>query len=98
MQEIAAKGGLIGIGFWADVTCDATPQGIATSILAAIHLVGIDHVALGSDHDGAVETEMRVEELAALTGALLDLGLTETEIAQVMGGNMQRFLRESLPD
>ena len=98
MQEIAAKGGLIGIGFWADVTCDATPRGIAKSILAAIRLVGIDHVALGSDHDGAVETEMRVEELAALTGALMDLGLTGTEIAQVMGGNMQRFLRESLPD
>ncbi|ETD89685.1 dipeptidase, partial [Rhodobacter capsulatus] len=35
MREIAAKGGLIGIGAWAEVTCDATPAGVARSIVAA---------------------------------------------------------------
>ncbi|PYF09212.1 microsomal dipeptidase-like Zn-dependent dipeptidase [Rhodobacter viridis] len=97
MQEIAAKGGVIGIGDWAEVTCDATPAGVARSIAAAVALVGEDHVALGSDFDGAVETQFDSAELAALTQALIDAGLSEPTIAKVMGGNMVRVLRETLP-
>ena len=52
--ELADGGGIIGIGFWPDVTCNDSPAGIAASIAAAIALVGEDHVALGSDWDGSV--------------------------------------------
>jgi membrane dipeptidase len=97
MQDIAARGGLIGIGFWEEVTCDDTPAGIAASIVAAINLVGEDHVSLGSDFDGAVTTTFDVSELAAITQALIDKGLAEPTIAKVMGGNMVRFLQEALP-
>ena len=97
MQEIAERGGLIGIGFWDEVTCDDTPAGIAASIAAAIDLVGEDHVALGSDFDGAVRTRFDASELAALTQALMDKGLAEPTIAKVMGGNMVRFLGQALP-
>lgn len=98
MRAIAAKGGMIGIGFWDEVTCDATPAGIAATIVAAIALVGEDHVALGSDFDGAVETTFDVSELSALTQALIDAGLDEPVIAKVMGGNMMRFLATALPE
>lgn len=98
MQAIAAEGGLIGIGYWQDVTCDATPRGIAASIVAAVRLVGEDHVALGSDFDGAVETTFDAAELAALTQALIDAGLAEPVIAKVMGGNVVRFLEAALPE
>ncbi|MGB3316020.1 MAG: membrane dipeptidase [Albidovulum sp.] len=98
MRDIAAKGGLIGIGYWADVTCDDTPAGIAGAIIAAIGVVGADHVALGSDFDGAVRTSFDTSELAALTQALIDRGLDEAVIAKVMGGNMIRFLQEALPE
>jgi microsomal dipeptidase-like Zn-dependent dipeptidase len=94
---VAEGGGLIGIGFWAEVTCDDTPAGIAASIVAAIGVVGEDHVALGSDFDGAVGTTFDASELAALTQALIDKGLAEPVIARVMGGNMVRFLRSALP-
>lgn len=97
MRRIAAAGGLIGIGFWDEVTCDATPAGIAAAIVAAIGVVGEDHVALGSDFDGAVTTTFDASELAALTQALIDAGLEEPVIAKVMGGNMVRFLRAALP-
>jgi len=97
MQRIAADGGLIGIGFWDDVTCDATPAGIAGAILTAIDLVGVEHVALGSDYDGAVEVTFDVSEMAAVTHALIEQGLAEEEIVAVMGGNTIRFLRENLP-
>lgn len=98
MQAIAAEGGLIAIGYWQEVTCDPTPAGIARTIAAAIRLVGEDHVALGSDFDGAVETRFDASELAALTQALIDAGLNEATIAKVMGDNMVAFLKEALPD
>ncbi len=98
MAEIAQRGGLIGIGFWDEVTCDDTPAGIAGAIAAAIALVGEDHVALGSDFDGAVTTRFDASELAALTQALIDKGLAEETIAKVMGGNMVRFLETALPE
>ncbi|MDM7255422.1 MAG: membrane dipeptidase [Paracoccus sp. (in: a-proteobacteria)] len=97
VQAIAAKGGVIGIGFWADVVCGKTPADIAASITAAIALVGEDHVSLGSDYDGSVDAPFDVAGLPALTQALLDAGLTESQIAKVMGENMMRYLRETLP-
>lgn len=97
MKAIADRGGLIGIGFWDEVTCDDSPSGIAGAIVAAIGLVGEDHVALGSDFDGAVTTRFDVSELTALTQALIDKGLEEPAIAKVMGGNMVRFLQDALP-
>jgi microsomal dipeptidase-like Zn-dependent dipeptidase len=98
IQAIAAEGGLIGIGYWKEAICDTSPAGIAASIVAAVKLVGEDHVALGSDFDGAVETALDASELASLTQALIDAGLAEPVIAKVMGGNMVRFLQAALPE
>ena len=98
MQAIAAQGGLIGIGFWEDVTCDDSPAGVADTILAAIDLVGIDHVALGSDYDGTVTTTFDASEYAVLTDRLLAAGLSEDAVRQVMGGNAIRFFLAELPE
>ena len=97
MQRIAAGGGLIGIGFWGDVTCDDSPEGVAATLLAAIDLIGVDHVALGSDYDGTVTTTFDASEYAVLTDRLLAAGLSESEIRQVMGENTIRFFLENLP-
>ncbi|MCA0869673.1 dipeptidase [Seohaeicola saemankumensis] len=97
MQQVAATGGVIGMGYWAEVTCDdMTPAGVAAMVRAAIDTVGEDHVSLGSDFDGAVETAFDTSELAALTSALLDAGLSEEQVRKVMGGNMVRVLRARL--
>ena len=98
MREIAASGGVIGIGYWADVTCDDSPAGIARVIVAAIAVVGEDHVSLGSDFDGSVTTAMDTSELAALTHELMQQGLSEAQIRKVMGENMLRVLRQRLAD
>ena len=98
IRAVADKGGVIGIGYWREVTCGTTPADIATSISAAIALVGEDHVSLGSDYDGSVDAPFDTAGLAALTQALLDKGLTEDKIAKVMGGNMMRYLSETLPE
>ncbi|SIS81112.1 dipeptidase [Paracoccus saliphilus] len=97
VRRIADKGGVIGIGYWADVVCGRTPDDIASAIEAAIALVGEDHVSLGSDYDGSVDAPFDAAHLSALTQALMDAGLSEARIAKVMGGNMMRYLADVLP-
>ncbi|WP_322866845.1 dipeptidase [Aquicoccus sp. G2-2] len=97
MKRIAAGGGVIGMGYWAEVACDKiTPNGIAAMIKAGIAVVGEDHIALGSDFDGSVATAFDTSELPALTDALLRAGLTPEQIRKVMGANMLRVLRARL--
>ncbi|PTE14346.1 dipeptidase [Pseudogemmobacter blasticus] len=98
LQGVAASGGLVGIGYWEEVTCGKTVDAIADSIAAAAALLGEDHVSLGSDFDGAVTTPLDSGQLASLTDALLRKGMTEATIAKIMGGNMMRYLAETLPD
>jgi microsomal dipeptidase-like Zn-dependent dipeptidase len=45
-----------------------------------------------------VETAFDISELAALTDELLKAGLSDEDIAKVMGGNMVRLLLEALPN
>ncbi len=98
MSRIAERGGLIGIGFWADAICDDTPAGIARMIAHAVSRFGEDHIALGSDFDGSVPTTIDASELAAITHALLQVGLSPTQIEKVMGGNQIRFFMSQLPE
>ncbi len=97
MQEVAARGGLIAMGFWAGAICDPSAAGIAKMIEYAVDTVGVDHVALGSDWDGSVAT-MDADNIASITAALLDLGMSREDIAKVMGANSIAFLQRWLPD
>ncbi len=95
-RRIASAGGIIGIGYW-DAVCDISPSGVAKSIEYAVGLVGEDHVALGSDYDGATRVTFDTSQLAVLTQALLDTGLSARTIRKVMGDNLLTFLATQLP-
>lgn len=97
MRAIAAKGGLIGIGYWDGAVCDITPKGVAKSIRYAADLVGVDYVALGSDYDGSTTVMFDASESVALIDALIAAGFTDEEIAKIGGGNQIRLLMELLP-
>jgi microsomal dipeptidase-like Zn-dependent dipeptidase len=97
MEMIAEAGGLIGVGFWADVTCGKDITAITNAIRYGIDRFGLDHIALGSDWDGSVTTPIDASQLPHLTQALVDAGFTVPEIRAVMGGNLARFLGEHLP-
>jgi len=97
MEMITAAGGLIGVGFWADVTCGEDIHAITGAIRYGIDRFGLEHIALGSDWDGSVTTPIDAAQLPHLTQALLDANFTEVEIRAVMGGNLLRFLSEHLP-
>lgn len=97
MRAIAERGGLIGIGYWEGAVCEIEPAGVVRSIRHAIELVGIDHVALGSDYDGGTTVTFDTSELAVLTHEMHAQGMEEADIRAVMGGNLVRFLRAGLP-
>jgi microsomal dipeptidase-like Zn-dependent dipeptidase len=97
MRRIAEKGGLICIGYWDAAVCDISPGGVTKSLRYAIDLVGEDHVALGSDFDGATTTAFDTSELAVLTQNMMDEEFTDNEIKKVMGDNSTRFLLAHLP-
>ena len=98
MRGIAAQGGLIAVGYWDSVLCDNDLDALVGSIKYGVNLVGEDHVSLGSDFDGTIEAIFDTSELAALTHALLEQGISEEQIRKIMGGNMLRFLEQMLPE
>lgn len=97
LQAIAASGGVIGIGYWSTAVCDTSVAAIVKAIRYSADLIGVAHVALGSDFNGTVHTPFDVTGLAQLTEGLQGAGFSAEEIAAIMGGNVQRLLLASLP-
>ncbi len=97
MEQIAAAGGLIAVGFWDGAICGNSPATVAEAIVYGIGLVGEDHVALGSDFDGTVTTSFDGSEMVVITQALLEANLSEQQIRKVMGENMLGYLQTYLP-
>ena len=97
LRGVARTGGLVGIGFWQTAVCGTGGRAVARAIGYAVVVAGIDHVALGSDFDGAVAEPFDATGLAEITEALLAEGFTEAQVEQVMGGNVFRLLSEALP-
>lgn len=96
--RIAEQGGLIGIGYWRDAVGAVSLDAVTHTLRYAVDLLGVEHVALGSDFDGTVPEPFDASELPALTHHLLVNGFTETEVRAIMGSNVFRFLREALPE
>jgi microsomal dipeptidase-like Zn-dependent dipeptidase len=73
-------------------------QGIVRAIQYAVNIAGIDHVGLGSDFDGHVSTPFDTTGLPMLTESLLAAGLSEEDVAKVLGGNVRRVLAANLSE
>lgn len=96
IREVAATGGLIGIGYWDAAVCDTSPASVAKAMKHVRDLVGIQYVALGSDYDGATTVRFDTSQLAQVTQALIEAGFTDDEIRAAMGGNAIRVLSAGL--
>lgn len=96
IRGVARTGGVVGIGYWDGAICSTNPRDFARSVAHVRDLVGIDHVGLGSDFDGAVTTGFDTAQLVEVTQALKDQGLSDADIAQVMGGNVLGVLRAGM--
>jgi microsomal dipeptidase-like Zn-dependent dipeptidase len=73
-----------------------TPAATAKAIVYVRNLIGVQYVGLGSDFDGATTTGFDTAHLSAVTQALLDAGLADSEIAMIMGGNAARILGQGM--
>lgn len=96
IKGVAATGGIIGLGYWDGAMCNTDPATVAKAVKHVRDLVGIEHVALGSDFDGAVTTRFDTSGIVQITQALMDAGFTEAEIRAVMGLNALRVIKAGL--
>ena len=101
LDAIGASGGLVGIGYAvrfvrADGAEDPdTPLGtIAAHVRHVADRIGVEHVALGSDFDGAeIPSELGdVAGLPRLLDAIRAAGFGEDEMEQIAWGNWRRVL------
>ena len=97
LRRIAAGGGLIGIGYWDGAVCATSVDAIVKAIRYSVDLIGVEHVALGSDFDGTIHAPFDTSGLVLLTDALLKAGFSTEQITAIMGGNVQRLLLQYLP-
>jgi membrane dipeptidase len=97
LAAISQAGGLIGIAFFETAVCGKDAAAIVRAIRHAVDVAGIDHVALGSDFDGAVTMPFDTTQVVAITDELLKAGFTEIEIRKIMGENTFRFFAANLP-
>jgi membrane dipeptidase len=97
VRRIAATGGVIGVGLWKTAVCGDDAAAVTRAVCYLADRVGVEHVCLGSDFDGAVRTPFDSSGLPHLTQALLDAGFGPAEVAKIMGDNALRLLLRALP-
>lgn len=96
LRGIAATGGVIGVAMFPQAVGGPGMDDTARAMRYTADLVGVRHVGLGSDFDGAVTTPTDVTGLPLLTAALRRHGFDQDDIAAIMGGNTLRVLRSVL--
>jgi membrane dipeptidase len=96
-REIGQAGGLVGIILATQLLGGNRLSDAVATVRLAVESAGADHVAIGSDMDGALKMLIDVEGLPALTGALLESGLPVSTVEGVLGRNAISLLRRGLP-
>jgi len=85
-------------GLWRE----SSPESVDISVVIdhidhVVKLVGIDHVGLGSDFDGASAFPKGLENASGyplITYHLLTRGYSEEDIRKILGGNILRLFKE----
>jgi membrane dipeptidase len=96
--EIGRAGGLMGVVLSTLLLGGGGLSDAVATIRLALETAGEEHVAIGSDMDGALKMVIDSEGLPALTTALLDSGLSPSVVEGVLGGNALRILRDGAYD
>jgi microsomal dipeptidase-like Zn-dependent dipeptidase len=98
LKAIANTGGIVGIAMFKQAVCGTDAAATAKAIKYAVDLIGVEHVALGSDFDGSVKTPFDITGLPLIVDELLKLKFNKDEISLIMGGNVKKFLLKNLPE
>ena len=99
IRAIAAKGGLVGAMFHGPFVSKgqrARRQDVVRQLQGLVELAGAEHVGLGSDWDGKIQSPLDLNSPAhfrPLSDDLKTAGMTASEIAGIRGLNFLRFWR-----
>jgi membrane dipeptidase len=97
LRAIASRGGVVGVNFFPDFLGEATLARVLDHIEYMVRVMGIDHVALGSDFDGIPRVPAGLEDVSRLpnlTAGLVARGYSREQIRKILGGNALRVFRE----
>ncbi len=99
LLALAGNGGVVAIVFYPAFltsTGDATISDVVDHIDYAVDLIGVDHVAIGSDFDGAtLPSDLRdASEMRKLTDELILRGYSAMDIKKILGLNTLRVMHE----
>jgi microsomal dipeptidase-like Zn-dependent dipeptidase len=97
LRALAKNGAVVGIGYWETATCGADARAAARAVRHAADVMGVEHVGLGSDFDGAVRQPFDATGLPLLVEALRAERFTDAEIGAIVSGNVLRLLSQLLP-
>ena len=100
IKAIAQNGGLVGIilsSLWLRRFQLVADIGhLVDNILYVCNLVGVDHVGIGSDFNGTppIRGVGTAGDLPRIWASLSEVGLSDHDIAKIMGGNFLRLFRQ----
>ncbi|WP_035268279.1 dipeptidase [Desulfitibacter alkalitolerans] len=101
IKELAQTGGVICITFYPDfIGLNHDLVSIIKHIAHVCELVGVEHVGIGSDFDGAEFSIANLEDSSKLTNLVKGLkksGFHNQEIEKIMGNNIINLLKNTLP-
>jgi membrane dipeptidase len=102
--EIARRGGVLGISFYASHLRPSGPATLDDVVRHAVHLAtaadGPEHVGLGTDLDGGFDAKhaaLKDTKQFATLRSKLRRAFSAEQVDGIMGENWLRFLKESLP-
>jgi membrane dipeptidase len=98
IRAVAATGGVVGVNFHSAYLGPgprARLRDVVRHVLHIHRLVGIDHVAIGSDFEGGIRPPPELQDVtgyARLAAALRKAGLSRAQVQRVFSGNALRLL------
>ncbi|NLA05661.1 MAG: membrane dipeptidase [Firmicutes bacterium] len=102
LKALASRGGVIGMSFYPRFITGGEEAGLDQLIdhfIYAADLIGVEHIAFGSDFDGIDRTVTGIEDAASyqnLPEALEKRGFRPREIELIARGNVERLLQANL--
>lgn len=99
LHALADSGGIIGISQVMDFVKDSKPEinDLLDHFVYVADLIGVDHLALGSDFDGAENMVISdVSQYKEMEFHLSARGFTQAEIDKILSGNALAFLQQNL--
>lgn len=102
LKALAARGGVIGLSIYPRFISNEAEAGLEQLLDHFVHiagLIGVEHLAFGSDFDGidcTVKEIKNVSDYAALPEALCRRGFHPREVKLIAWDNVRRILQENL--